>query len=343
MSDEEEVYEEEEEAPPEKPKSRPPPPPVDVGDTMTEAEKAMLAAKKKHEEEQANKLKEYEQSRSEELQRLEDELRELKERQAARKAERAQQELEQADRKRQEEQQRKQEEEERKRKVDEAKRMREQEKLKKMAMAAGRFGGSAHDSQMAMMQAQSEAKLTPEERAKQKAEFLAGKIKPLELSGLDVHALKDRVKQLHKRLTTLEGIKYDLENRLTTQEYDLKEMKERENQKARAEALKKGMDPAEHVSAKHPPKIQVASKFDRQTDRRGYGERREMYANPKPEELPHIYHGSCRPPPEHGRTAAKNEELEQLRKSMVKPTYQEIVPAEGDAARPPMEPIPPKE
>merc|ERR1711881_66619 len=60
------------------------------------------------------------------------------------------------------------------------------------------------------------------------------------------------------------------------QNYDLKELKERQKQQLRQKAMKKGLDP-EALTQKYPPKIRMYSKYERRTDTRTYEDRRKLY------------------------------------------------------------------
>jgi len=87
--------------------------------------------------------------------------------------------------------------------------------------------------------------------------------RPRDISGVLHNDLKEMIKQLHAKITRLNGERYDLEMRGKAQEYDLKELKAKEQQTARRKALDKGLDPEEAAKSEHPHKITTASKFDR--------------------------------------------------------------------------------
>nr|CAD2187645.1 unnamed protein product [Meloidogyne enterolobii] len=281
---------------------------------MTEAEAAMLAAKKRHEEEEEAKMRDNDERRRQEMVAVEQELQELKERQIQRKAEREQEERELAERRRQDEERRRQAEEERKARIEAEKARREEEKRKRQLMMAGSFGGvvqaegeggknfvipekGAGGGQAPGLpgQASKPRGLSKEQQEEAKRNYMAIVNRPVDVSNMLPNDIKAKIKQLYSRIVKLEGEKYDLEKRKGRQEYDLKELSERQKQAARQKALNTGVDPTEVENTNFPPKIRVASKFDRQTDRRDYVERRDLFEKPPPELIPTIAHGSGRP------------------------------------------------
>ncbi|KAI6188475.1 Tnt-2 [Aphelenchoides besseyi] len=324
--DEPAVPEPESQAVEETPKLRRAPPKEEVQEeqSLTEAEQAMLAAKKRHEEEQEAKMADYEQRRLEEREQIERDLRELKEKQIERKKQRQIEEQEFAERRRVEEERRRQQEEERKARIEAEKARREEEKLKRQQMIAGGFVTSTVGNQRKSR--------TAEQQAEAKRNYLATLQKP-DVSGLLPNDLKAKIKQLYQRILKLEGEKYDLEKRKERQEYDLKELTERQSQHARNKALASGVEVEENEGRTLPPKINVASKFDRQKDHRAYGDRRNLFENPVVKKPPSIARGTAKPP-----SRKANEELEALRKNLEGFRYVEQVSVEG--ARPPVDPKP---
>ncbi|CAD5215562.1 unnamed protein product [Bursaphelenchus okinawaensis] len=348
--------EEDGEAPQEERRPSRVPPPVAEPDpeSMTEAEQAMLAAKKRHEEEQALKMLDSESRRKAELQQIEEELKVLKERQIERRQQREIEEREFAERRRQDEERRRKEEEERRVKMEADRARRQEEKMRKNLMMAGALGMAeipegegpnfvVSKGGMSSLAANDEKKkkygLSKEQKEEQKRNFLAVINKPEDVSNCLPNDIKEKIKRLHAKIVKIEAEKYDLEQRQTRQDYDLKELFEREKQVARQKALKEGVEPTEEESnSRRPAKKTISSKFDRQVDRRSYGDKRELFENPAVKLPPSIAHGSGRPPAEWGKREI--EELEQLRKNLEPFRYQEQVKAEGDAAKPPVAVIP---
>merc|ERR1712027_206211 len=85
-----------------------------------------------------------------------------------------------------------------------------------------------------------------------------------------------KANELFNIVVQLETDKYDFEQRSVTQDYELRELKERQKQQLRQKALKKGLDP-EALTGKHPPKIRMYSKYERRTDTRTYEDRKKLY------------------------------------------------------------------
>merc|ERR1711874_570755 len=99
------------------------------------------------------------------------------------------------------------------------------------------------------------------------------------LTGLEEmtnEAIAAKAEEMWKRIVKLETDKYDFEMKMKRQEYDLKELRERQKQQLRQKALKKGLD-AEALIGKHPPKIQTASKFERRPDSRTYDDKKKLF------------------------------------------------------------------
>ncbi|XGW06815.1 hypothetical protein V3C99_016828 [Haemonchus contortus] len=264
---------------------------VEDEEGLNEAEKAMLAAKRRQEEEDKAKLESYEERRKKEREAEEEELRKLKEKQERRRQEREQEELEMAERKRKDDERRKEEEEARRARQEEEKRKKEEERNKRQQMSAANFTGGQggrnfviptrtekNDKFGNIVQAKQEMGMTKEQQEEAKKVFMIGIRQSIpEASSIAADDLKAKIKELHQRICKLETSKYDLEKRHERQEYDLKELNERSRQVARnASGGKKGEQDGD---GRYPPKVQVFSKYDRQIDRRNFKERRSVYEN----------------------------------------------------------------
>merc|ERR1712183_566900 len=212
----------------------------------------------------------------------EEELKRLKEKQAKRKEIRAEQEKKLAQQKKEEEEKiRKEEAEKKAKEAEEKKKRMEEAESKRQAMleaqkesggkkqASGGSGGGVTDARKEMSK-------TKEQLNEEMKMALSIKIKPLELDNLDSDELKHKAEDLFNIIVQLETDKYDYEQRKVTQDYELKELKERQKVQLRQKALKKGLDP-EALTGKHPPKIRMYSKYERRTDTRTYDDRKKLY------------------------------------------------------------------
>lgn len=354
-AEEQEQEQEVEEVQEKKTKPRPPPKRDEEPEEkqLTEAEMAMLAAKKRHEAEEESKMAEYEEQRRIAREKEEEELRALKEKLERRRAEREEEEAQMAEAKRIAEQRWLEDEEKKRKKAEEAKAKKDAEKAKRLAMMGGAQGGgtgknftvnkSGGGAEKFGNIIKKETGPTKDQMDEMKNKALAEFKNPPSFEDMDMTTLRNRIKDMHARISKLEATKYDLEKRSERQAYDLKELGERQRQMNRNKAVKKGLDPdaVAALDSNQPMKIQIINKFDRQIDRRSYSDRRNLYEKPPKKPEPKVFHGSCRPPPKFGRM--KNDatnELETILKSgMVNSAkYVEAAPIEG--AKPPMAPIP---
>merc|ERR1712012_1293135 len=200
----------------------------------------------------------------------------LKEKQAKRKEIRAEQEKELARKKREEEElvrkaeaERKAEEAEKKKKIMEEAEIKRQE----MLAAQKEKGGK---SQAPAMDARKELSKSKEQVEEECRISLNIRLKPLQLDAMDSDELKAKAKRIWESIVTLETDKYDYEQRKLDQDYEMKELQERQKLQMRNKAIKKGLGPEAFCGA-HPPRIHMFSKYERRTDTRTYGERKKLY------------------------------------------------------------------
>jgi len=221
-------------------------------------------------------LKEYITEWRSERAKEEAELKRLKDKQAARKEIRAEQEKKQAAEKKAEDDKIKRENAEKKAAEEELKKkeMEEAEIKRQEMMAAQKEGGKK--SSGPAMDARKEMSKTKEQVEEEMRISLRIRIKPLALDEMDSDELKSKAQKIFDTILQLETDKYDYEQRQLDQDYELKELAERQKLQQRNKAIKKGLDP-ESFTGKHPPVIRMFSKYERRTDTRSYGDRKKLY------------------------------------------------------------------
>ena len=221
-------------------------------------------------------LREYITQWRDERSKEEDELKRLKEKQSKRKEIRAEQEKELARKKKEEEDLIKKAEAEKKALEAEAKKkaMEEAEIKRQEMLAAQKEKGGK--SQAPAMDARKELSKSKEQVEEECRISLNIRLKPLQLDAMDSDELKAKAKRIWESIVTLETDKYDYEQRKLDQDYEMKELQERQKLQMRNKAIKKGLDPEAFCGA-HPPRIHMFSKYERRTDTRTYGERKKLY------------------------------------------------------------------
>merc|ERR1711962_124984 len=157
-----------------------------------------------------------------------------------------------------------------------------EEAEKKRQEAASKKGGDGEkkkggDKMAYVPAAMGEKGKSKEQLAEEKRVALAVRVSPLVgVEEMGESALQEKANEFWKRIVKLETEKYDLEMRMNRQDYDIRELRERQKQQLRQKALKKGLDP-EALTGKHPPKIQTASKFERRPDSRTYEDKKKLF------------------------------------------------------------------
>lgn len=118
---------------------------------------------------------------------------------------------------------------------------------------------------------------TKEQLAEDKRIAMKYRLKPLKADeGMKTNELKKIVNELWANIVQLESDKYDLEEEQRRQEYHLKELLERQKQINKNKALKMGLD-TEDLNSAVPPKVRLASKYERKVDRRTFKEKTSLF------------------------------------------------------------------
>ncbi|OQV13896.1 putative Troponin T, skeletal muscle [Hypsibius exemplaris] len=261
----------------------------------TEAQLLIEAKLRKHEDEDEARIREIEEQRRVQKQKEDDELRRLKEKQAQRKKEREEEDRRLEEQKKMLEEQKRKEDEERKQKLEDEKRRKVEEAERKKAaaqaaMAGGRNfvldkeksgGESTIDKFMNISKAKTEMSLNTGELEALKAKTIGDRLKPLSISGLDNVGLKQLAESLWKQIIQIETSKYDLDERSKRQEYDLRELNERQRQINQKKYLAAGL---EAENQRYPPKVKIISKHERLTDRRTFSDKKGLFDGAKVED-----------------------------------------------------------
>jgi len=228
------------------------------------------------------------------------EIQELRERSERRKQERIEEERELQLRRQEEDVRRKQEEEDRKKAKEDQERERREKRDQQMKEFA-KFSDTGKPNFVVIKKSselvgnkgeeekeEGEGKMSREQMEQERKAILSQRILPLEIEGFDAGKLTDKAKSLHREILRLEGEKYDLEKRFKEQQYDMLEMAERARQinKVGKTGLKRVVlkdeerDAIQERYSGAPSKIELYSRFERQPDKRKYGEKYTVFTGP---------------------------------------------------------------
>merc|ERR1711962_95470 len=128
------------------------------------------------------------------------------------------------------------------------KQMEEDERKRQEMLAAQKEGGKK--SSGPAMDARKEMSKSKEQVEEEMKISLSIRIKPLNLDEMDSDMLRSKIDQIWNTIQTLETDKYDYEQRQLDQDYEFKELAERQKLQLRNKAIKKGLDP-ESFTGKH--------------------------------------------------------------------------------------------
>lgn len=118
---------------------------------------------------------------------------------------------------------------------------------------------------------------TKEQLAEDKFIAMKYRLKPLKVDeSMKTNELKKVVNELWANIVQLESDKYDLQEEQRRQEYHLKELLERQKQINKNKAVKMGLD-TEDLNVNIPPKVRLASKYERKVDRRSFREKTSLF------------------------------------------------------------------
>merc|ERR1712147_545919 len=161
--------------------------------------------------------------------------------------------------------------------AEEKKKLMEEAEIKRQEMmAAQKEKGGGKKGAAPAMDARKELSKSKEQVEEECKISLNIRIKPLPRDEMDSDELRNKINSIWNTIVPLETDKYDYEQRQLDQDYEFKELAERQKLQLRNKAIKKGLDP-ESFTQKHPPTIHMFSKYERRTDTRTYGDRKKLY------------------------------------------------------------------